>query len=156
LLIDTSATADTSIEDLLDLLRFALMCERGKIAIGEGNNSIGDLLPGYLAEHSLTDIKTFISDKAAMLLPPYESEEQQVLRDHAIREAAQDTWGWDREDARRYFIAGGGSAPEFELAWQRRLEENRQKAIAVNDGSFYSAGGNILYAVSGRKPTGPG
>jgi SAM-dependent methyltransferase len=35
-------------EDVLDVLAFVLACERGKIALGEGNNSIGDLVPGLL------------------------------------------------------------------------------------------------------------
>ena len=39
--------------------RFVLACERGKIALGEGDNSVGDLVPGYFAEAGLTDIEIF-------------------------------------------------------------------------------------------------
>ncbi|MGI9184311.1 MAG: methyltransferase domain-containing protein [Solirubrobacteraceae bacterium] len=150
LLVDE--TSETPIDDLLERLRFELTCERGKIELGEGNNSIGDLLPGHLAEHGLTDIQAFICDKAAMLVAPYASPDQQALRNRALTEAAESTWGWDREAARRYFLAGGGSQDEFEAAWRRRLGENRQRASALTDGSLHTAGGNILYAVAGRKP----
>ncbi len=150
LLIDE--TAATPVDELLDRLRFALTCERGKIELGEGNNSVGDLVPGYFAEHGILDIHTFIADKAAMLVPPYETREQQIRRDYSLKEAAEDTWGWDRQDARRYFIAGGGTGDEFETGWQRRLEENRRRASAIGNNSFHTAGGNLLYLVAGRKP----
>jgi ubiquinone/menaquinone biosynthesis C-methylase UbiE len=49
LLIETSVDAEASVEELLERMRFVLMFERGQMALGEGNSSIGDLLPGYLA-----------------------------------------------------------------------------------------------------------
>jgi SAM-dependent methyltransferase len=150
LLVD--CTRETSVDELIERLRFALTCERGKIELGEGNNSVGDLIPGFLARHGLTDIQTFIADKAAMLVPPYASPDQQAFRDYVLREASENAWGWDRDEARRYFTAGGGSADEFEPAWERRLEENRQRASALTDFSLHTAGGNILYAIAGRKP----
>ena len=69
-------------------------------------------MPGYLAEHGVGEINTFIADKPATLVPPYASEAQQALRDYVLREAEQGTVGWMREDARRFFIAGGGSPAE--------------------------------------------
>jgi SAM-dependent methyltransferase len=150
LLVD--CTRETPVDELIERLRFALTCERGKIELGEGNNSVGDLVPGYLARHGLSDIQTFIADKAAMLVPPYASPDQQAFRDYVLREAREKAWGWDRDDARRYFTAGGGSPNEFEPAWERRLEENRHRASALNDFSLHTAGGNILYAIAGRKP----
>jgi hypothetical protein len=51
--VDTSVSADASIDELVDLMRFDLTCERGKTALGEGNGSIGDLLPGYFAQHGI-------------------------------------------------------------------------------------------------------
>jgi hypothetical protein len=148
-------TRETPVDELMERLRFALTCERGKIVLGEGNNSVGDLVPGYLAQHGLIDIQTFIADKAAMLVPPYASPDQEVFRDYVLREARENAWGWDRDDARRYFTAGGGSEEEFEPAWERRLEENRRRASALTAYSLHTAGGNILYAIAGRKPGRP-
>ncbi|MGI8902412.1 MAG: class I SAM-dependent methyltransferase [Solirubrobacteraceae bacterium] len=152
LLIDASTDVDASIDDLLERVRFALTCERGKISLGEGNISIGDLVPGYLAELGATDLRTFIADRAAMLVPPYESDAQQALADYALQEAAHGTWGWDRADAHRYFLAGGGTGEGFDIAWDRRFQENRLRAQAIQDGSFHTAGGNVLYAIAGTKP----
>jgi hypothetical protein len=54
----------------LALARFQLVCERGKEALGEGNNSIGDLLPGLFQTGGLVDIRVFLNDKASPVLPP--------------------------------------------------------------------------------------
>jgi SAM-dependent methyltransferase len=156
LLVDTSVNAGAPIDDLLERMRFLLICERGKEAIGEGNNSIGDLLPGYLAEQGVQGVQTFICDKAGALVPPYHSDDQRALRSYAIKQAEEQTWGWSREDASRYFTAGGGTEQEFEIAWERRLNENHLAAAALTDGSFHTAGGNILYIIAGQKPGGTG
>ncbi len=62
-LVATSNTAAASIDELLDEAWFLLMCERGKVALGEGDNSVGDLVPGYLAEQGVREVETFIADK---------------------------------------------------------------------------------------------
>jgi hypothetical protein len=86
------------------------------------------------------------------MLPPYESEEQRALADDYADGLAHGAFGWTREEAWRYYSAGGGSADEFDGAWERRVAENRAQVDAMADGTFHSAGGQILYLVSGRKP----
>ena len=44
-LLFNSMSAQDPVEAVLALVRFQLLCERGKAALGEGNNSIGDLVP---------------------------------------------------------------------------------------------------------------
>ncbi len=151
-LVATSNTAAASIEERLDEARFLLTCECGKVALGEGDNSVGDLVPGYFAQHGVEEIQTFIADKPAALVPPYASAAQQALRDYVLREAEEGTVGWIREDAQRFFIAGGGSASDFDAAWDRRLRARRLDAQALRDSTFHTAGGTILYIVAGRKP----
>jgi SAM-dependent methyltransferase len=151
-LVDTSVTAEAGVEDLVDLLRFRLHCERGKRALSEGNFSIGDLLPGVFAEEGLVDLETFISDKAAVMVPPYGGEEQQALRAALLAEAEDGTWGWTREETERYFVAGGGDPGGFGAAWERRMREARAVADAVEQGSFHSAGGVIHYLIAGTRP----
>jgi SAM-dependent methyltransferase len=56
-LVDSSVTAGT---DLVDVVSFYLTCEQGKAALGEGNSSLGDLVPGYFAEPGLVDIEAFL------------------------------------------------------------------------------------------------
>jgi SAM-dependent methyltransferase len=145
-IVDTSVTAGT---DLVDVVSFYLTCERGKIALGEGNSSLGDLVPGYFAEAGLVDVEAFLSDKTTMMIPPYAGEEQQALKAQMLDEA-HGYWGWSREEAQRYHQAGGGSG--FDAAWERRMAEVRAAAAAVEAGTFHSAGATILYLIAGRRP----
>jgi SAM-dependent methyltransferase len=142
--VDTSVTAGT---DLEDVVRFHLTCERGKIALGEGNSSVGDLVPGYFAEAGLVDIESFLSDKTTMMIPPYAGEEQQALKAQML-DQAREYWGWSRDEAQRYYEAGDGTG--FDAAWERRMAETRAAAAAVAAGTFHSAGATILYLVAGR------
>lgn len=155
LLVDTSETAGYSIDARGDLLRFYLTCERGKTVLGEGNNSVGDLVPGYLARQGVVEIQTFLSDKASAVVPPYATEEQRLLSSDYADEAARGRWGWSRREAKRFFLAGGGAEIDFDAGWERRMSENRAAAGAVERGAFHTAGGGIHYVVSGRRPIVP-
>jgi SAM-dependent methyltransferase len=152
-LVASSVTADAEIDQLVDVIRFCLICERGKIALGEGNGSVGDLLPGYFADEGLVDVEAFLSDKAAVMFPPYASEAQQALKAEYLQAARRGTWGWSREQAHRFFSAGGGADTTFDAAWQRRMTEARAVADAIEAGTFHSAGGTIHYLVAGRRPS---
>jgi SAM-dependent methyltransferase len=152
-LVDSSVTAEADVDQLVDLIRFRLLCERGKHAVGEGNFSIGDLLPGVFAEEGLVDVEAFVADKAAVMVPPYRGEEQQALKAALLHEAEGDTWGWSREETERFFLAGGGEPGDFGPAWERRMAEARAVAAAVDRGAFHSAGGVIHYLVAGTRPS---
>lgn len=62
---------EAAITNLTEQISFMMICERGKWKLGEGHNSIGDLLPGYFSQHGLSDVRVFISDKASPWIPPY-------------------------------------------------------------------------------------
>jgi hypothetical protein len=153
--VRSSVTARSSVEETIDHIRFALMCERGKAALGEGNISIGDLLPGYLAEAGAEQVQAYTSDKTSTMFPPYESEEQQALRTAELENASLELWVWPKEQAKRYFIAGGGTAEQFETGWAKRLHENQQIAAAITASTFHGAGGVLQYVVAGRRPKVP-
>ena len=150
-LIHTNVTADAPVEEVVDLVRFYVTCERGKVALGLGNSSLGDVLPGILTAAGLTDVQVFLSDKPSTLVPPYATEEQQTLRDQIIDDS-DEPFGWSADEARRYWLAGGGAAEEFEAAWERRCAEARALARAAEAGTLHEAGGHVLYLVAGRVP----
>jgi SAM-dependent methyltransferase len=152
MLVTDSTTADKPVAELVERVEFMLICERGKAAVGEGNSSVGDLLPGLLAQAGLVDIQCVLDDKAFALVPPYEPDDQRALRDVIIASADSDRWTWSREDAKRYFLAGGGHANDFEARWQRRLAESRETAQELRANRLHTAGGGIHYLVSGRRP----
>jgi SAM-dependent methyltransferase len=64
--------------DLLQLLDFQHTCELGKRALGRGDSSIGDRLPGLFARAGLTDVTVHQSDKCPALVPPYRTRDQAV------------------------------------------------------------------------------
>jgi SAM-dependent methyltransferase len=152
MLVADSTTAGTPVAALVERIEFALICERGKAAVGEGNSSVGDLLPGLLAQAGLIDIQTLLNDRTSALVPPYHQPDQDVLKRVIIASADSGRWIWSRADAKRYFLAGGGHATEFEARWRRRLEEARQTARELAAGRLQTAGGGIHYLISGRRP----
>jgi SAM-dependent methyltransferase len=145
-------TSVSTLEDMLDAVQFHVVCERGQIALGLGDSSLGDLVPGLFAEAGVERIETYMSDKVSLMLPPYDTEEQRALAGEYADGLERGAFGWTREEAWRYYSAGGGSADDFEGAWQRRVAENRAQVDAIAGGTFHAAGGQILYLVSGRKP----
>jgi SAM-dependent methyltransferase len=151
-LLGTSLRAHARAGEWLDVTRFYLICEQGKIALGEGDSSLGDLLPGLMNEAGLEGIQTYQSDKVSMMLPPYATEEQRALAQESAVAAERGAFGWTREEAWRYYEAGGGDATEFDAAWARRVAENRAEVDAIAAGAYNAAGGQILYLVSGRRP----
>jgi SAM-dependent methyltransferase len=145
-LMDTSVSAGATVDERIDLVRFHMTCEHGKLALGEGNSSIGELLPRYFADEGLEAIQIYLSDKAWLMMPP------EALRGAYSEEAERGSWTSSREATRRFYLAGGGSEADFDVAWERRLSENRQVVAAIDAGSFSSAGGRVVYLVAGRRP----
>ncbi len=58
---------------------------------------------------------------------------------------------WSREETLGYFVAGGGTAQEFERLWALAVGRKAAEAAALASGSYASAGGAVTYLVSGRK-----
>ncbi|HEU0039109.1 MAG TPA: methyltransferase domain-containing protein [Verrucomicrobiae bacterium] len=147
-----SLTADERVETIVRRFEFWLRYHRGKIASGEGDHSIGDLLPGYFVAAGLTDIAVHQSDRAAPLFPPYGTPAQRALiqQEQQWRDSA--TGPWDREELRRRVLGGGGTEAFFETVLAELLEKYQREQQAIAAGTFSTAGGTINYLVSGRKP----
>lgn len=152
-LILDGAAFHAPVDEIIALSRFQLMCERGKAALGEGNNSAGELMPGMFAASGLADIRVYLNDKASPLLPPYEGPGQRALAEEITDFARRDFGIWSLEDTRRYFLASGGLEADFEPLWSLALAAAKRSAEAIARGTFTHAGGSIAYLVSGRKPT---
>ncbi|WP_437680016.1 class I SAM-dependent methyltransferase [Sorangium sp. So ce131] len=149
-LLDT-AMVHAPVDEVLTLVRMQLLCERGKAALGEGHNSLGELVPALFAERGLTDIQVYLNDKANVVLPPYTSAEQRATVEELSDFARREFWIWSRADTRRYFLAGGGEEHAFESSWAAAMAASRRTAEAIAKGTYSSAGGTVGYIVSGRK-----
>jgi SAM-dependent methyltransferase len=150
-LVADSVTAGRSLAAVVEHVEFVLTCERGKQALGEGNSSVGDLLPGYLHNAGFRDIQSFLNDKTDQLVPPYERPDERALAQAIITSSEERRWTWTEDDARRYFAAGGGQAEDFDRRWQRRLSEQEELAQQLRDGRLHGSGGGIHYLISGRR-----
>lgn len=151
-MVKSNLSATDSIEDIVMDVRHALMLERGKALLGEGDNSFGDLLPGIFAEAGFDDIRVYLSDKASPLYPPYDTPEQQALLRADQEWNAEDSGPYDWEELRRYLNAlGGGYSACFEEL-QGRMRSNLARYFDAVEHKRYSTGGGLMmYLVSGRK-----
>jgi ubiquinone/menaquinone biosynthesis C-methylase UbiE len=147
----TSLTSRESVEVIVRRFEFWLRYHRGKQAEGQGDHTIGDLLPGYFAQEGLQDIQVYQSDRVAALLPPYAAPEQQALLQQERKAHASGTGPWDREEVREQVLKGGASEEFFERVFAELQAKFADEQKAIADGSFHAALGGITYLVSGRK-----
>lgn len=143
---------DQPIEDQLALLDLEIRAQRGKQALGEGDNSIGERVPGLLAELGLDDIQVYQSDKAAPFIPPYASDDQRARIEGQRDQVARRLWIADEVGSRRYYLAGGGRAEDFVHRWELMMRAQARIYDALVRGVYAAAGGALFYLVSGRRP----
>ena len=147
----SSLTHQKSVESFVKYFEYILRYQRGKMALGEGDNSFGDLLPGLFAKLGLVNIKVYQSDKPSPLFPPYRDKEQRILLDQMMKWKREGTGGWDPKLSKRRVLAGGGSK-KFFSSMRRAFEKDfKDFRSAVRQEKFHGAGGSVSYLVSARK-----
>ena len=150
-MIASNLTNDLSIDEVMDRLKFGLTIERGKKTLGLGFNSEGDLISGYLSQMNVQDLRVYLSDKTVPIFAPYSSHEQQAniqqMRDWAEREFV----GWDRDEMKSYFVAGGGDLKQFDYYWNQGLKDMKDAVRAIESRTYHSGGGGVSYLISARK-----
>ncbi len=151
LLLD-SVTNRASVDDIVALVRLQLTCERGKIALGEGDNSLGDRVPGLFLEQGLVDIDVYVNDKATVILPPYETSAQRAFSDDARDRVARRLWNWGEAEARRLFLAGGGADADFAGLFSDALASRTHIVRGLDETTYHGIIGGEFYLVGGRKP----
>lgn len=143
--------------DFLKLLDLQHTLEAGKIALGRGNSSVGDLLPGMFAEAGLADVLVYQSDKCPAMIPPYQTRDQAI----DIRQIL--TWidaglcllaGGTREETEKLYRAGGGDPAKLEELWELALGNQQRFKAAVLAGEYHGGRAITGYLVSGRRPAG--
>lgn len=140
-------------EDRVTVFRFRAITERGKSALGEGDSSIGALLPGLFEAAGLTDVRAHTNGRCLVLAPPYDRD--------GMKDAADDERRWAREkmscyvgtrhDARRFFLAGGGDEADFDACWTTAERVMSTLVDGMDAGTYHAARGFVMYLVSGRR-----
>lgn len=151
-LVRDSETFDGNIDDLMDAVRLQALCERGKAALGLGNNSIGDLLPGYLHAAGFQDLQIYLSDKASVTVPGHSSPGQAATLAQTGDWLARDFWIWDKAETESYFRAGGGKPAEFSRLWDNAMGLRRRSFEAAKAQRLFAVEAGVQYLISGRKP----
>jgi len=145
-----SVSQDYSIEETVDAVMYALVCEKGYVNCGGGDSSLGDLVPGLMQKIGLKEIKTYLSDKANMLIPPYDTPEMQVFVELSSEDNPFE--GEIEEDTLKYFQSFGDKY--IKLYKRMKSREPAQREIfkkAIAEQRYHSAGSFLMYLVSGRK-----
>ncbi|HZW83829.1 MAG TPA: methyltransferase domain-containing protein [Candidatus Deferrimicrobium sp.] len=143
--------SDDDINDKVELLEIQLRIELGKKLLGEGYNSVGDLIPQMFKESGLKDIQVWLCDKPLSIIPPYDTREK-ILR-------VQETLTWlereevylDYQGQLRYFLGGGGTEEKFNNHWIKTKTKMERLKSALENETYISSGGSIMYIVAGRK-----
>jgi ubiquinone/menaquinone biosynthesis C-methylase UbiE len=147
----SSVTDGYPTEVVASMLRFHLMLQRGKRALGLGFNSLGDLLPGLMAEAGARDIRVYMSDRASAMFPPHDRPDQRAEVAQLKDWHARGHWVWDRATTREYFLAGGGDEAEFEPLWQQAGRQMSDEIAAMDAGTYHCGSAGTTYLVSGRR-----
>lgn len=151
LLIFNTINVNEPIDNLLENIRFHITCERGKQALGLGYNSVGDILPNAFAEQKIENIQVFLSDKTSFMVPPYQSNEEQILLKQMNDWENQDIVVWPQDETKRYYLAGGGTEKEFARIWETLIADSKKSRQAIADKTFSSTNATVMYLISGRK-----
>lgn len=151
LVFDKYAQTDYNVEEMLDFMEIRLRCEKGKRALGEGFNSLGDSLPDLFKQSGLENIQVFISDKALNLIPPYNTREKRVRAAQMIDWIENQSGGFGYDYNWRYYKAGGGNKKTFDAHWENVSQYQYQLLRELKNQECLLSGGNLMYIVIGRK-----
>jgi SAM-dependent methyltransferase len=138
-------TADPFIE-----LRFAWRCTRGKARLGLGDNNYGIRLPELF---SLLDTPEYaMNDRPWVMAPPYSRIQETAHLADLDNSIAEQVYGWERDEARRYYVAGGGEPNAFERDYETLLASQSRERDAVVAGQWVELNGPAMLVAWGRKP----
>lgn len=154
LMFDRYGETDFDVESTLEVLEIKLRIEKGKKRLGEGFNSLGDVIPDLYLKAGLENIKVWISDKALSIIPPYDTQEKMLRVEQMLQWIDSDSMGYDYQDNLNYFMAGGGDKEKFDAYWQKLLYNKIALKQRLLNEEYVSAGGSLVYIVAGQKPRG--
>lgn len=141
-------------EDLLSIVSLLLRCDRGKLALGEGDQSIGGRVAGLLAAGGLTEVVAYTNDRCISFYPPYERGDMKVAIAQELEwsaEGASILCG-SRSDNQRFYEAGGGTAAQFDAGWAAIDRWMAMVRDGIASGAYHAGRGFVMYLSAGRAP----
>lgn len=139
-------------EDILRILELLLRCDRGKLALGEGDQSIGGRLPGLFAAAGLHEVLAYTNDRAISLYPPYARGDMKVAIEQELAWADEDVsiLCGSRESNWRFYEAGGGAREDFDACWSAVRRWMTSVREGIERGEYHAARGFVMYLAAGR------
>jgi len=150
LLLD-SISNQAGVDEIVELVRFQLTCERGKVALGEGDNSLGDRVPGLFVAQGLVDVEVYVNDRATAVFPPYTAAAQRAFVEDARDRHIRGLWNYSEADARRFYLAGGGAENSFAVHFALAFASREKVIGGIDDRSYHGSVGGAFFLVAGRK-----
>lgn len=148
-LTKTSLTKNDSIDETLDHIKYRLIIEKGKKNLGQGDNSLGDLLPGMFALADMHNIEVRLSDKAIAMYPPYNTKEQVATLKQWMTGSS---WKSNTQKDIDFFSAAGEQFMPFYFEYQEKYARRDDHLMgALQREQYHAAGGSLMYLVSGTK-----
>lgn len=120
----------------------------GKRALGEGDNALGARLPALF--RPLKSTQFFTTDRTYVLAPPYESDAEQIAIEHLRERVSRGETGWSRQEARRYWLAGGGEERRFDRAYDSLVAQERRALESIDAGTHAELSAIVLFIAAGR------
>jgi len=130
--------------------RFILLCTRGKALLGLGWNHFGMELPRLFG--ALDDVRYYNNDRAWAVAPPYQSPLERAAIADLERSVNEGVFAWEREEARRYYLAGGGTVEAFEADYDSLLAEQTSELAEVRAEKRIELVAFAGLIAAGRKP----
>lgn len=140
-------------EDVARIVAMLLACDRGKRALGEGDQSIGPRVAGLMARAGLNEVRAYTNDRCQTLHPPYERGDAKVWLAQELEWVEQDVsiLCGGRSDNARFHRAGGGAEADFDAAWESVRRWMALVKNGVAERSYDSARGFVMYLTAARK-----
>jgi SAM-dependent methyltransferase len=151
-----SSLPELTLEEEILSLKVTLLCHKGRLKLGRGDNSIGARISILMTRLGLVDVDIRLNDRVYHVEPPYESPMEQ----HWMEMLKKDIKDNEDEEKRQYwikrgreeFLAGGGSEVEYEQAvtlWERNRPIRKQM---IEDGTLAYCSCGSFFVIKGRKP----
>jgi len=142
---------DLDIDEELLVKKVHLICHKGRIKLGRGDNSIGSKVPAMMKNLGLIEIDARMNDIVHFLIPPYEDPRQQHLL-KMVKKTQLDEHEFWMERTKEEFLAGGGNPEEYERF--REISERLKPILQqqIEEGRFAACGPSFFYVIKGRKP----
>lgn len=139
------------VDRLLTLTALEARIQLGKSRLGEGCNSAGEYVVKYLDPARFTGVQSWMCDRPYLLAPPYDTPQQRA-EIAEYREFFEKGWhGRPTDEARRYYLAGGGDEAGFAAAWAAGLAFDAERLRGIEAGTYVLGGGSVFHLIAATR-----